>query len=389
MPFSNTSSETTITPKYVVGSSYYVIGISLAVLGNLLIAVSLNIQKYAHRSLKQSVPIPDNREESQSNNSSDSYLCNKASYLKSKIWWAGIILMVFGECGNFIAYGFAPASVVAPLGSIAVIANGAIAVFFNKETLRMRDIYGATFAIVGGFLIVEFSTKEDKILDAEGILLYLGGWQFIVYMFVEISVFVTLIILKKEKSRINADFSVINQLLLVAILASGTVISAKAVSGMLAISFQGDSQLVYPIFYVMLLVMIVTTIVQVKYLNEAMAVYDIAVVVPVNFVLFTVSAILAGAIFYKEFFNQSGFVIFMFLFGCALSFLGVVFITGDKSSDKVEPGAFHLDMMPNSIRSLAASVKLKTVQPRSNPVQDTSYPDNCPDPIPVQPLLQN
>jgi len=37
----------------------------------------------------------------------------------------------------------------------------------------------------------------------------------------------------------------------------------------------------------------------VKYLNEAMAKFDIATVVPINFVLFTISAILAGAIFYQ------------------------------------------------------------------------------------------
>lgn len=40
------------------------------------------------------------------------------SYLKSKLWWAGIILMALGETGNFLSYGFAPASVVAPLGTV-------------------------------------------------------------------------------------------------------------------------------------------------------------------------------------------------------------------------------------------------------------------------------
>lgn len=33
----------------------------------------------------------------------------------------GILLMVFGEIGNFSAYGFAPASLVAPLGTTTVI----------------------------------------------------------------------------------------------------------------------------------------------------------------------------------------------------------------------------------------------------------------------------
>lgn len=380
----STHEPITPTPKYVIGSGFYNIGICLALIGNLLIAVSLNVQKYAHRNLEQFNEVTTNTQDSVPNNTGG-WSCNEGSYLRSKTWWVGIVLMVIGECGNFVAYGFAPASVVAPLGSIAVIANGAIAVFFNNENIRMRDIYGATFAIVGGFLIVEFSSKEDKILDAEGILNHLTDWQFFVYMFVEVIVFGILIYLKTER---NGDFSVINQLLLVAILASVTVISAKAVSGMLALTFQGHSQLIYPIFYVMLFVMVITTVIQVKYLNEAMASYDIAVVVPVNFVLFTVSAILAGAIFYQEFFNQTGFIIIMFLFGCTLSFLGVVFITGDKSSNVIEAGTLHLDMMPNSIRSLASSLSLKRVQPKPNPCEDTGYPDIYQDPIvSAQPLL--
>lgn len=39
-------------------------------------------------------------------------------YLKSKLWWLGMVLIAIGEGGNFLSYGFAPASVVAPLGTV-------------------------------------------------------------------------------------------------------------------------------------------------------------------------------------------------------------------------------------------------------------------------------
>lgn len=39
-------------------------------------------------------------------------------YLKSKLWWLGMVLIAVGEGGNFLSYGFAPASVVAPLGTV-------------------------------------------------------------------------------------------------------------------------------------------------------------------------------------------------------------------------------------------------------------------------------
>lgn len=42
-------------------------------------------------------------------------------YYTSAVWWCGVALMGIGELGNFAAYGFAPASLIAPLGSVSVI----------------------------------------------------------------------------------------------------------------------------------------------------------------------------------------------------------------------------------------------------------------------------
>lgn len=48
-------------------------------------------------------------------------LADQKPIYRSKLWWCGIILMGIGEIGNFAAYGFAAAMLVAPLGSVAVI----------------------------------------------------------------------------------------------------------------------------------------------------------------------------------------------------------------------------------------------------------------------------
>ena len=42
-------------------------------------------------------------------------------YTSNPLWWLGLILMGLGEIGNFSAYGFAPASLVAPLGTTTVV----------------------------------------------------------------------------------------------------------------------------------------------------------------------------------------------------------------------------------------------------------------------------
>lgn len=42
-------------------------------------------------------------------------------YLKEPVWWSGMLTMAGGEVFNFVAYGFAPAMLVTPLGALSII----------------------------------------------------------------------------------------------------------------------------------------------------------------------------------------------------------------------------------------------------------------------------
>ncbi|CAN6444017.1 unnamed protein product [Victoria cruziana] len=43
------------------------------------------------------------------------------SYLLEPLWWVGMITMIVGEVANFVAYAFAPAVLVTPLGALSII----------------------------------------------------------------------------------------------------------------------------------------------------------------------------------------------------------------------------------------------------------------------------
>jgi len=125
---------------------------------------------------------------------------NDYLYLHSKSWWLGMLLMVVGrfeyystvvskarhlltvfnlaissgEIGNFIAYAFAPASVVAPLGTVALISNVILAPIMLHETFRKQDVLGITIAIVGAIIVVA-NSKTDEVKVKENffkVLLY-------------------------------------------------------------------------------------------------------------------------------------------------------------------------------------------------------------------------
>ncbi|XP_051879461.1 NIPA-like protein 2 isoform X2 [Pristis pectinata] len=217
-----------------------ILGTILAITGNILISISLNIQKYTHVRL----------------------LCQESltPYYKSKLWWCGIFLMGLGELGNFAAYGFAPATLVAPLGCVSVIASAAISVVFLKEKLRSSDILGGSLAVLGTYLLVTFAISGQQAITAIKIQNYIVSWEFLVYLTLEFLLFSVLLYLNKRR-HLN---HIVILLLMSSLLASLTVISVKAVAGMVTTSIEGQLQLQYPIFYLMIVIMIVSCIFQVQ-----------------------------------------------------------------------------------------------------------------------------
>ncbi|GJJ07422.1 hypothetical protein Clacol_001624 [Clathrus columnatus] len=119
----------------------------------------------------------------------------ETDYLRSKLWWWGFLLMNIGECGNFLSYAYAPASVVAPLGTVALIANCFFAPLMLKETLRKRDILGIALAIFGAVTVVGASKAKEVQLDVDGIIAAVSRHVFIIYVAVCVALTIGLVIL--------------------------------------------------------------------------------------------------------------------------------------------------------------------------------------------------
>lgn len=122
----------------------------------------------------------------------------RKSYLRSPYWWTGIILMTVGEAGNFLAYGFAPASIVSPLGVVALVSNCVIAPIMLKEKFRQQDFWGVLVAI-GGAVTVVFSanTREEKI-GPDDILGMITRWEFELYLGLTIGMILVLMWVSKK-----------------------------------------------------------------------------------------------------------------------------------------------------------------------------------------------
>ena len=117
----------------------------------------------------------------------------KKTYLKSPYWWIGIVLMTTGEAGNFIAYGFAPASIVSPLGVVALVSNCIIAPCLLHERFRQRDFWGVVIAIGGAVTIVLSAKNSETKMGPHDVWAAITRWEFETYLGITAALIILLI----------------------------------------------------------------------------------------------------------------------------------------------------------------------------------------------------
>ncbi|XP_065144314.2 NIPA-like protein 3 [Paramisgurnus dabryanus] len=304
------------------------IGTLLAIFGNLLVSISVSIQKQSH------VALAGNKD--------------PRRYYRTKTWWFGLVLMVFGEGALFVSYAYAPLSLIAPLNAVSVISSSILGFLFLREKWKAQEFLkryiltflGCAMTAGGTYLFVTFGPNSHETLNAENIVQHLISWPFLLYSLLGIITFCLILYFYKQR---NANYLVLI-LLLVSLLGAVTVITVKAVSGMIVLSVIGPLQLSYPIFYVMFVCMVASVVFQASFLAQASHLYDSSLITCVNYIFSTTFAIVSGCIFYQEFYHEDVLHICMFLLGCALCYLGVFLITKNKRKAKAFEPYVTMDM---------------------------------------------
>ena len=121
------------------------LGMAIAMSANGVIPFSLNVQKYVHLRNEG----PDGKP--------------KQHFIKIPLWWVGILGMIAGEFFNFVAYGYAPTAIVAPVGAVGVFFNGIIATFGPAKEPFTRWHAAGLASIAGGVVMVVSSVPEAQL----------------------------------------------------------------------------------------------------------------------------------------------------------------------------------------------------------------------------------
>ncbi|KAI1769589.1 DUF803-domain-containing protein [Hypoxylon sp. FL1150] len=352
-----------------LGNWSSLIGIITAISGNVLIALALNVQRYSHIQLhRRRIEVRDRAREALKR-AQDGHRCSygttegdaqnndedpddplgahplshsiqsidsnftghsgddsktTSTYLKSPSWWLGQILMTVGEMGNFLAYGFAPASIVSPLGVVALISNCIIAPLFFGEVFRKRDFWGVVIAVAGAVTVVLSAKQEETKLDPHDVWDAITTVAFEIYM--GISIFLIIVLMWASPKYGNR--TILIDLGLVGLFGGYTALTTKGVSSMLSSTL--FKAFTTPVTYGLVIVLLATAVMQVRYVNKALQRFDSTQVIPIQFVLFTLSVIIGSAVLYRDFERTTAEQAAKFVGGCLLTFFGVFLITSGR-----------------------------------------------------------
>ncbi|KAF9918047.1 hypothetical protein BX616_010448 [Lobosporangium transversale] len=266
------------------------------------------------------------------------------AYLRSILWWTGMVMMIVGEICNFIAYSFAPALIVTPLGALSVVVCAVLSSMVLKEKLSLTGKIGCALCIVGAVVIVLHAPAQAAVTDIDQFKRFVIQPGFLVYMCLVI--IGSLAILwrlapKYGKKHLLVYVSVCS------LIGSLSVVATQGLGAAIVLNITtGTPQFNHWFIYVTIIFVACTLITEINYLNKALNLFNTAIVTPVYYVFFTGATLVASVILFQGF-SASAISIMTVVMGFIVICAGVVLLQTSKSAALseaiIKPGS-SLDM---------------------------------------------
>ncbi|XP_023647951.1 magnesium transporter NIPA2-like [Paramormyrops kingsleyae] len=224
------------------------------------------------------------------------------AYLKEWLWWAGLISMGLGEAANFAAYAFAPATLVTPLGALSVLVSAVLSSYFLNERLNVHGKIGCLMCILGSTVMVIHAPQEEEVASLRAMAEKLKDPGFIAFaVCIVVSSLVLIFLVAPHYGQKN----VLVYIVICSIIGSLSVSCVKGLGLGIKEFFAGTAVLKDPLFWVLLVSLVVCVSAQINYLNKALDIFNTSIVTPIYYVIFTTAVMACSAILFKEWLHMS------------------------------------------------------------------------------------
>ncbi|KAE8269644.1 hypothetical protein A4X09_0g2697 [Tilletia walkeri] len=218
------------------------------------------------------------------------------NYLKSPLWWTGMIIMILGEVANFAAYMFAPAILVTPMGALSVVICAVLSHFILKESLTLFGSIGCFLCLVGSVIIALNGPEQHASGDIKAFQKMFLSVGFLIWMIASIITSLGLAFFVAPK------YGKKNMLVYIGICSLIGGLSVSTTSGLgsaILLSIRGENQFKHWFIYILLAFVICTLLIEINYLNKALELFNTAMVTPTYYVLFTTCTLISSIVLFQ------------------------------------------------------------------------------------------
>ncbi|KAL4572892.1 hypothetical protein LXL04_019680 [Taraxacum kok-saghyz] len=280
------------------------------------------------------------------------------TYLQEPLWWAGMITMIVGEAANFVAYAYAPAVLVTPLGALSIIVSAVLAHVLLKERLKRMGVLGCVSCIVGSIIIVIHAPSEHTPTSVEEIWNLAIEPAFLIYVAATLSLVAALVMHFEPR---HGQTNILIYLGICSLMGSLTVVSIKAIGIAVKLTLEGVSQISYPQTWVFVTVAVLCVITQLNYLNKALDTFNTAIVSPIYYVMFTTLTIIASVIMFKDWKDEKASDIASEICGFITVLSGTIILHSTREQESSAPPGTVTWYDQNPMKSVEEDEHLITV----------------------------
>jgi drug/metabolite transporter (DMT)-like permease len=123
------------------------------------------------------------------------------NYATNPLWMSGMAMVIVGSVCDLVSFGFAPMSLLAPLGAMTLVINMFIAPCFLNESLSKRDVVFTLIIVVGTVVCVCFGSKDEQSMSIDYLLDLYSHTPFIIFAVVTIFVLLAMYFLLKQSAQ--------------------------------------------------------------------------------------------------------------------------------------------------------------------------------------------
>lgn len=278
-------------------SLWWLFGVFLSIIASILSNLGVNLQKL-----------------SMMRESRDKAASKKRLFYTQPMWQMGLLTVVIGSVGDFVALGFAPQSLMTPVGGFTLVCNAVFAHYFLSEKLTFRDKIGTMNIILGIIVLAVFGAKSNTSYTVEELLHMYQQSAFIVYVVLTTITVCSLYWLYLKCHRIEKEFGKghakyqklkkfhpLTCSALSGCLGAQSILCAKSVAEMFKESVAGNMQFDKVSAWLIVFAMIFFIFSQIHWLARGLESFDAVYIVPVFQCFFISVAVIGGAVYFREF----------------------------------------------------------------------------------------